>query len=57
MSEARGGPVLSGWKLSLLAAIGGLLVGALAVSLWFNRRRGIAVCRRPTPPVRAELLG
>ena len=40
MSEARGGPVLSGWKLSLLAAIGGLLVGALAVSLWFNLRGG-----------------
>ena len=43
MNEAKGGPALSGWKLSLLAGSAGILIGALAVSLWFNFRGG------PTP--------
>jgi protein-disulfide isomerase len=38
MSEAKGGPPLSGWKMSLLAGLAGVLIGALAVSLWFNFR-------------------
>jgi protein-disulfide isomerase len=36
MTEKGGGPPRAGWKLSLLAGIGGILIGALAVSLWFN---------------------
>ncbi len=37
MSEPKVSP-LSGWKLSLLAGLAGVLIGALAVSLWFNFR-------------------
>ena len=41
MSEEKGGsPGLSGWKLSLLAGLVGILIGGLAVSLWFNLRGG-----------------
>ena len=38
MSEAGGGSTRSGWKQYLLACTGGVLIGALAVSLWFNFR-------------------
>src|ERR1700742_2729106 len=38
MNDTKGGPALSGWKMSLLAGIGGVLIGALAVSLYFNIR-------------------
>jgi protein-disulfide isomerase len=38
MTEAKGGPPFAGWKLGLLAGIAGVLIGALAVSLWFNFR-------------------
>ena len=38
MSEPKGASGLGGWKLSLLAGIAGVLIGALAVSLWFNFR-------------------
>ncbi|HYD11680.1 MAG TPA: thioredoxin domain-containing protein [Allosphingosinicella sp.] len=40
MAPSQGGPALAGWKLSLLAGIGGVLVGALGVSLYFNLRGG-----------------
>lgn len=40
MTETKGGPALAGWKLPLLAGICGLLIGGLAVSLWFNFRGG-----------------
>jgi protein-disulfide isomerase len=36
MTEAQGAPALGGWKMSLLAGLGGILIGALGVSLWFN---------------------
>jgi predicted DsbA family dithiol-disulfide isomerase len=39
MSDPKVGP-LSGWKLSLLAGIAGVLIGALGVSLYFNFRGG-----------------
>jgi protein-disulfide isomerase len=38
MSDPRGGLPLAGWKMSLLAGIGGVLIGALGVSLYFNFR-------------------
>ena len=38
MSDPKAASALGGWKLSLLAGIGGILIGALAVSLWFNFR-------------------
>ena len=40
MTEKGGSSPRAGWKLSLLAGIGGILIGALAVSLWFNLRGG-----------------
>jgi protein-disulfide isomerase len=40
MTDKGGSPPRAGWKLSLLAGIGGVLIGALAVSLWFNLRGG-----------------
>ncbi len=40
MTKTGGGRILSGWKLSLLAGLGGVLIGALAVSLWFNVKGG-----------------
>lgn len=40
MKETEGSPPRAGWKLSLLAGIGGVLIGALAVSLYFNLRDG-----------------
>ena len=41
MSDPKVSP-LSGWKLSLIAGIAGVLIGALGVSLWFNFRGGQA---------------
>jgi protein-disulfide isomerase len=38
MNEPKVASAPGGWKLSLLAGIGGVLIGALAVSLWFNFR-------------------
>ncbi len=38
MTDIKGGPERTGWKFSLLAGLVGVLVGALAVSLWFNIR-------------------
>ena len=42
MTEPKGAPapVLGGWKLALGAALFGLLMGALGVSLYFNLRGG-----------------
>jgi len=40
MTRTKGGAALSGWKLSLLAGLCGILIGGLAVSLWFNLRGG-----------------
>lgn len=40
MSDPKGGQALAARKLALLAGIGGVLVGALAVSLYFNIRGG-----------------
>jgi protein-disulfide isomerase len=39
MSEAKGGPRLAGWKLALLAGIGGVLIGGLAVALYYGIRQ------------------
>ena len=38
MTEKKSGPPLAGWKMSLLAGIVGVLIGALGVSLYFNFR-------------------
>lgn len=38
MTDKKASPVPGGWKTGLLAGIGGILIGALAVSLWFNLR-------------------
>jgi protein-disulfide isomerase len=43
MSDPKIVPALGGWKLGLLAGIAGVLIGALAVSLWFNFRGGPAM--------------
>jgi protein-disulfide isomerase len=40
MTEPTGGSPGAGWKLSLLAGIVGILIGALGVSLYFNFRGG-----------------
>lgn len=40
MKDVKSGPALSGWKLSLLAGVCGILIGALGVSLYFNLRGG-----------------
>ncbi len=45
MSQAGGGPLRTGWKLSLLAGSCGILIGALAVSLWFNFRGGAGLAQ------------
>jgi len=37
MSDPKVASGLGGWKLSLLAGIVGVLIGALGVSLYFNR--------------------
>jgi protein-disulfide isomerase len=42
MTDQKSGPV-AGWKLSLLAGIIGVLIGALGVSLYFNIRGGGAL--------------
>ena len=42
MNDPKVAPVLGGWKLSLLAGIAGILIGALGVSLYFNFRGGQA---------------
>jgi protein-disulfide isomerase len=39
MTDTRGGPLLSGWKLALLGAIGGVLIGGLAVALYYGMRQ------------------
>ena len=38
MAKAAGGPALGGWKMGLAAAAGGLLVGGLAVALYYGVR-------------------
>lgn len=38
MTEEKAAPALGGWKLSLLAGLAGILIGALGVSLYFNFR-------------------
>ena len=43
MTEPKGGSPRAGWKLSLLAGIAGVLIGALGVSLYFNVRGGEAM--------------
>lgn len=40
MTDQKGASTFGGWKLSLLAGIAGVLIGALGVSLWFNFRGG-----------------
>lgn len=42
MSDPKVASGLGGWKLSLLAGIAGVLIGALGVSLYFNLRGGEA---------------
>ena len=42
MKDPKVAPALGGWKLSLLAGIAGILIGALGVSLYFNFRGGQA---------------
>lgn len=42
MNDPKVAPALGGWKLSLLAGIAGILIGALGVSLYFNFRGGQA---------------
>lgn len=42
MTEPKVAPTSGGWKLSLLAGIVGVLIGALGVSLYFNFRGGQA---------------
>jgi len=39
MNETKIGPRLAGWKLALLAGIGGLLIGGLAVALYYGLRQ------------------
>ena len=39
MNETKVGPRLAGWKLALLAGIGGLLIGGLAVALYYGLRQ------------------
>lgn len=43
MSDPKTASALGGWKLSLLAGIVGVLIGALGVSLYFNMRGGPAM--------------
>jgi protein-disulfide isomerase len=38
MAKAAGGPALGGWRMGLAAAAGGLLVGGLAVALYYGVR-------------------
>ena len=40
MTDPKGAPALGGWKVALGAALFGVLVGALGVSLYFNVRGG-----------------
>jgi len=40
MNDGKGAPASGGWKLGLGAALFGVLIGALAVSLYFNLRGG-----------------
>ena len=42
MNDPKVAPAIGGWKLSLLAGIAGILIGALGVSLYFNFRGGQA---------------
>lgn len=38
MEKAAGGPALGGWRMGLAAAAGGLLIGGLAVALYYGVR-------------------
>jgi protein-disulfide isomerase len=38
MEKMAGGPTLGGWKLGLAAAVGGVLIGGLAVALYYGVR-------------------
>jgi protein-disulfide isomerase len=40
MTDPKGASTFGGWKLSLLAGVAGVLIGALGVSLYFNVRGG-----------------
>jgi protein-disulfide isomerase len=40
MTDSKGAPAIGGWKLALGAALFGVLLGALGVSLYFNLRGG-----------------
>lgn len=39
MTTEKGGPRLAGWKFALLAGIGGVLIGGLAVALYYGLRQ------------------
>ena len=49
MSDAKGGPVLSGWKLSLLAGIVGVLIGGLAGAVLGAQRSCHPTPEHPSP--------
>jgi protein-disulfide isomerase len=38
MAQEKGGPAAGGWKTGLIAAAGGILIGALAVALYYGVR-------------------